>query len=290
MPIYREEQLRGPRRVIGLSLSGDGGAILASAVVISGRGDEIQAHPAAFVSVPLDPVMTAAVRDACPSATTGAATLTVLDAALGLAYADAAVQARAEAGWTRKDVDAVGSRGAAAWVQVSPAELAGAFVTGVMELGDANAIAESLGAPVVSGFAARDIAAGGRGAPIEALADYLVFRDDAVSRYIQRAEQPVAGIWLPAGCGLDDVGVVASGSLPALPDEGVLIHGDPDMPPDATQWRRQAPVSFGWVGESYDAAVYALLADRTLQGLPGNLPQLTGAGRAVPLGSVTFGR
>ena len=276
--------------MIGLALNHGGDAILASAVEIAGCGDDVQARLAGCAVAQLDPVMRAAIRDAGHPAASNAATITVLDAALGLAYADAAVQVRAMADWKRKDVDAIGSRGAAIWLQASPVELAGAFVTGVMELGDANGIAEALGVPVVSGFAARDLAAGGRGAPMEALADYLVFRDAKVNRMVQRAEQPGTGIWLPAGCGLDDVRVVPLESLSALPDEVVLLHGGLEANCEGAMWRTMTPEAFGWPAESYDAAVYALLADRTMQGLPGNLPLLTGAGRAVILGSVTPGR
>jgi anhydro-N-acetylmuramic acid kinase len=44
----------------------------------------------------------------------------------------------------------------------------------------------------------------------------------------------------------------------------------------------------GWNGDAKEAVGFALLADRTLQGLPGNLPQVTGAEREAVLGSITF--
>ncbi|MBW3624165.1 MAG: anhydro-N-acetylmuramic acid kinase [Armatimonadetes bacterium] len=44
----------------------------------------------------------------------------------------------------------------------------------------------------------------------------------------------------------------------------------------------------GWDGGLKEAVAFALLADRTLQGLPGNLPQVTGAKRAAVLGSISF--
>lgn len=269
-PFYCDTVLARTRRLIGLSLNRAGDAILASDVEITGNGDTVRAGLAGYTAAPLDPVMRAAIHAARRPATSPASAITVLDAALGLAYADAAVQARSSAGWKRTDVAAVGVCGATVWLQESPVELAGAFVTGVLELGDANGIAEALGVPVVSGFVARDLAAGGRGSPLEALADYLVFRDPVVNRVVRRTGPPMAGIFLPAGGSTDDV-------RDSAVDDGAV-------------WQTVTPESFGWPDESYEAAVAALLADRAMQGLPGNLPHLTGAGRAVVLGSITPGR
>jgi anhydro-N-acetylmuramic acid kinase len=82
-----------------------------------------------------------------------------------------------------------------------------------------------------------------------------------------------------------------------LPDaeEVILAGGGARNPTLVNQLeRRLAPLKvmrleeLGWDGGMKEAVAFAVLADLTLQGLPGNVPRATGANRPVILGSISF--
>lgn len=94
-----------------------------------------------------------------------AATLTLddvgeLDVAIGRAFADAALRALADSGTAAADVTAIGSHG-----QTLRHRPHGALPF-TLQLGDGATLAERCGIDTVAGFRARDVAAGGHGAPL----------------------------------------------------------------------------------------------------------------------------
>src|SRR3989454_6671632 len=83
--------------------------------------------------------------------------LAFLHVALGERFAGAVLSLLAEARVAPKDLAFIASHGQTVWHEPGRATL---------QLGDAAVIAERLGVRVVSDFRARDVAAGGQGAPL----------------------------------------------------------------------------------------------------------------------------
>lgn len=99
---------------------------------------------------------------------------------LGGWLSDAAAAVLMESGIPREDVRAIGSHGQTLWHEP---------LHSTWQIGESAVIAERLGIDVVSDFRARDVAAGGHGAPLVPIADALLF-----SAPHWRALQNVGGI------------------------------------------------------------------------------------------------
>lgn len=89
----------------------------------------------------------------------------------------------------------------------------GAPVRATWQLGEASVIAERLRVPVVTDFRPADLAAGGQGAPLVPMLDYVMFRSARVSRVLQNLGGIANLTAIPAGAAVD--GVMAFDTGPA---------------------------------------------------------------------------
>jgi anhydro-N-acetylmuramic acid kinase len=137
-----------------------------------------------------------AVLAAMNASSTSTAELARLNWRLGLAYAEA-VKKTAES--RSLHLDLVGCHGQTLYHQASAAQYAGRKFACTWQAGEAQAIAAELRVPVVSNFRPADMLAGGQGAPLVPLLDYVLFADRKRGRVLQNIGGIANLTAIPAG-------------------------------------------------------------------------------------------
>jgi anhydro-N-acetylmuramic acid kinase len=145
------------------------------------RPDELEVT--SFRSTPYHAGLRGRIRSAIGHGS--AETVCALDFELGRCIGEAVARALEIAGVPPGEIRAIGSHGQTVWHRPPGPDGPGA----TLQLGAPAAIVEATGIPVVADFRARDIAAGGHGAPLTAYSDWLLFAAEA-----GRAIQNIGGM------------------------------------------------------------------------------------------------
>jgi anhydro-N-acetylmuramic acid kinase len=135
------------------------------------------------------------------------ADLARLNFLLGELYAEAVAKTVRK---HRVKLDLVGCHGQTLYHQGVAERFLGRRLAATWQTGEGAVVAARLGVPVVSDFRPADMAAGGKGAPLVPLVDYLLYRDQRVNRIAQNViAQNIGGIAnltaIPAGASLRQV-------------------------------------------------------------------------------------
>ena len=136
-----------------------------------------------------------------------------LDVLLGERFAEAAARVAAEAGVRLREVAGIASHGQT--VAHHPEHRA------TLQIGDPSVIAERTGCSVVADFRARDLAAGGEGAPLAPFFHWQIMASAAEGRGILNLGGIANLTWIPRNAGADDVVAFDVGPANALIDEVV---------------------------------------------------------------------
>lgn len=150
-------------------------------------GDTVELLPVGHTELPFPADLRAALLGVLPPNETTAEQVCRLDTAVGQAFAAAAGHALATLADGHADVVASLGQTVYHWVE-------GDHALGTLQLGQPAWIAESTGLPVVSDLRARDVAAGGHGAPLAGVLDQLWLRDSAETSAETTAALNIGGI------------------------------------------------------------------------------------------------
>jgi len=164
-------------RVIGLMSGTSVDGIDAALVEISGAERDLQVQLLAAETYPYPPDLRVKILSACGGSPLAIAELAALDDAIAGEFAQAALAI--QAGYPAAEL--IGSHGQTVYHQ-PPIGRALAYS---LQLGRGAAIAQATGMTTVSNFRARDIAAGGQGAPLVSRIDVCLLSHPSRSRCVQ---------------------------------------------------------------------------------------------------------
>ncbi len=162
-------------RVAGLMSGTSLDGIDVAIVEIRGRGWTKRVRTLAFRTVPYPEKVRQAILGVS-NAPAHTATISRLNFLLGELYAEALIETARHARIRLDSIGLIGSHGQTIFHEGTPVSFLGRRIASTLQIGEAAVLAERTGIPVVADFRPRDIAAGGRGAPLVPYVDYLLFR------------------------------------------------------------------------------------------------------------------
>ncbi len=167
----------GSRLVVGLMSGTSMDGIDAALVRISGPASKPRVRLLAFETVRYSATVRERVLRIATGETVTAGEISQLNFLLGELFAQAVLRVCRKAGISPERLAAIGSHGQTIYHQGSPTLEGGIKIKSTLQIAEPSVIAERCGVPVVADFRPADMAAGGQGAPLVPMVDYLLLRD-----------------------------------------------------------------------------------------------------------------
>jgi anhydro-N-acetylmuramic acid kinase len=168
--------------VAGIMSGTSADGIDVAVVRIAPRGNRPSVKLLAHEGFAFPAALRRAILAAMNASATSTAELARLNWRLGLAYAEAVTATLAQ---HKIKLDLIGCHGQTLYHQPRAESYAGRRFNCTWQLGEAAVLASAIHVPVVSNFRPADMLAGGQGAPLVPLLDYVLFADTKRGRVLQ---------------------------------------------------------------------------------------------------------
>ena len=186
------------RTIIGLMSGTSADGITAAMVQVSGIDEQTKLKVLAWNTYPYDRGFRKEIFKLFSPKTGTVDRICQMSFALGEEFAKAAIRLIRQSKLSRNNIDLIASHGQTIYhIPKQPGS--------TLQVGQAAVIAERTGITTVSDFRSRDIAAGGQGAPLVALADFFLFRNPSKGRAIQNIGGIANVTVIPPSASLEDV-------------------------------------------------------------------------------------
>ncbi|KJU84459.1 anhydro-N-acetylmuramic acid kinase [Candidatus Magnetobacterium bavaricum] len=208
-------------RIIGIMSGTSHDGVDAVIVEIRDAGDsdpDIEVSVRRHLHMPYDDSLRNSIREAFSG---GVEHICGLNFVMGEVFAQVALLLIQEAGLSPKDIDAIASHGQTVY-HIPPAGLKRRGST--LQIGEASVIAEKTGILTISDFRTRDMAAGGHGAPLVPLPDYMLFKKPGIIRAVLNIGG-IANVTIVKEA-LNDTLAFDIGPGNSLIDEAVVIYSE----------------------------------------------------------------
>jgi anhydro-N-acetylmuramic acid kinase len=182
--MFQRLSAKEDRIVAGLMSGTSGDGIDVALARIKGAGESAVIEVMAFDTLKFSPQVRDRILAAQGATTAGPREVVLLSSYLGELYAHAISHICKKASHPIQEVDVVGCHGQTLYHHPHAEKFPGFAVNGSLQIGNAAILAERTGITVVSDFRSRDMAAGGQGAPLAPILDFVLFNHRARGRII----------------------------------------------------------------------------------------------------------
>ena len=172
----RNPKKEKPRLAVGLMSGTSMDGIDAALVRISGPPERPRVRLLRFVTTPYQPAERKAIAHVASGGPASASAISQLNFLLGELFADAALAVCRRDKVSPQLLTVIGSHGQTIYHQGTRSREGGQEIASTLQIAEPAVIAERTGVLVVADFRTADMAAGGQGAPLVPMVDYLLLR------------------------------------------------------------------------------------------------------------------